>query len=110
MPKSPKKDDSGSEEPPFEEALAQLENLVREMESEQMPLENLIQNYEEGTKLFQLCERRLDEAEGRIEIIRKNRNGDTVVEPFEGDSAESTASEPESSSTSDESQENGELF
>lgn len=110
MPKSPQKAVTDPEEPLFEEALAKLEELVREMESEQMPLESLIQNYEEGTQLFQLCEKRLDEAEGRIEIIRKKRNGETVVEAFDENSPSQAESGSESSDTPKESQEHGELF
>ncbi|MEM6916138.1 MAG: exodeoxyribonuclease VII small subunit [Verrucomicrobiota bacterium] len=105
MPKT-KQSEGAADEPAFEDALYQLESLVREMESDQMPLEELIQNYEKGTHLFQLCEKRLEEAQGRIEIIRKNRNGENVVEPF-GDS------EPESpteSADEEESKEHGELF
>ncbi len=110
MPKSPDNKDSDSADPAFEDALTQLESLVREMESEQMPLEELIKNYEEGTKLFQVCEKRLDEAEGRIELIRKKRNGETVVEPFDEDSPSSATSEAGSSPTAEESKEHGELF
>lgn len=84
MPKPAKKDPGA---PAFEEALAQLEELVEEMESDEVPLEDLIRKYEEGTRLYQLCEQRLDEARGRIEILRKKRNGETVLEPF-GDESE----------------------
>jgi len=75
--------------PAFEAALAQLEELVEEMESEEIPLEALIRKYEEGTRLYQLCEQRLDEARGRIEIVRKKSNGEAVLEPFGEESRES---------------------
>ncbi len=75
--------------PAFEAALAQLEALVEEMESEEIPLEDLIRKYEDGTRLYQLCEQRLDEARGRIEILRKKRNGEAVLEPFGEESGES---------------------
>lgn len=121
MPKPSQKTDSETGDDPmlgkdsldetsFEEALERLEGLVREMEAEQMPLESLIQNYEEGTKLFQLCEKRLDEAEGRIEIIRKNRNGNTVVEPFDEGSSNDIGDDKETAVSTDESKEHGELF
>ena len=105
MPKT-KQTEGTEKEPAFEDALAQLESLVREMESDQMPLEELIQNFEKGTSLFQVCEKRLDEAQGRIEIIRKNRNGESVVEPFEGREADPNASSGEGEA----SEEHGELF
>ncbi len=84
MPRATKSNHPAEPEsgPAFEAALAQLEALVEEMESDEIPLEALIRKYEEGTRLYQLCEQRLDEARGRIEILRKKRNGETVLEPF----------------------------
>jgi exodeoxyribonuclease VII small subunit len=106
MPKTKNSEAPESEAPAFEDALSQLEELVREMESDQMPLEELIKNYEEGTRLFKVCEKRLDEAQGRIEIIRKNRNGQNVVEPFDDQDDEKAAVSDEE----DESDDHGELF
>ncbi|MCB1205293.1 MAG: exodeoxyribonuclease VII small subunit [Verrucomicrobiae bacterium] len=100
MPKPAKKD---ADTPAFEEALAQLEELVEEMESDEVPLEDLIRKYEEGTRLYQLCEQRLNEARGRIEILRKKRNGETVLETF-GD--EPNGSEDEAGAPAND----GELF
>jgi len=91
----------------FEDAVNRLEELVREMESEEMPLEKLIEHFEQGTQLYRICEKRLDEARGRIEIIRKKRNRETVAEPF-GGGAESI--EEESSAEPEASREHGELF
>ncbi len=67
----------------FEEALSQLEAIVQGMESDQLPLDELIKNYETGTKLYQVCESRLDEAQGRIEVIRKKRDGSVKLESLE---------------------------
>ncbi len=107
MPKASKSDKRSSpapaEKPTFEEALARLESLVEEMESEEIPLEELLQKYEEGTALYHLCEQRLDEARGRIEILRKKRNGDVVWEPF-GDGSEAPDAE------SGDPEQDGELF
>jgi len=108
MPKAKDSDSAAQEEPAFEDALSQLEELVRDMESDQMPLEDLIKNYEQGTELYRVCEKRLDKARGRIEIIRKKRNGEHVLESFAEDS--STGATSEESTESDASQENGELF
>lgn len=106
MPKTKNSEGANDDVPAFEDALSQLEELVREMESDQMPLEELIKNYEEGTRLFEVCEKRLDQAQGRIEIIRKNRNGEGVVEPFGDQEDEKTAESAEK----DQSDEHGELF
>jgi exodeoxyribonuclease VII small subunit len=103
--KSP--DASDVSPPAFEDALAQLEEMVEEMESDQIPLEDLIRKYEEGTRLYRLCEKRLDEAQGRIEIIRKNRNGETVLEPFGEAASDSTDA---TTTKSGDTQKHGELF
>lgn len=112
MPKSSPSDSASTElDIPFEDALAQLEELVGEMESEQMPLEELISKYENGTRLFQLCSHRLEAAEGRIEKIRKNRNGKTVVEPFDKEAPPTPQTTDSSSSAEAETpDQNGELF
>ena len=99
---------------PFEEAMARLETLVQGMESDQVPLDDLIKNYEEGTALYQVCEKRLDEAQGRIERIRKKRDGTVELEPFGSDDEPADESPPESaadgSQTGSDAVEDGELF
>lgn len=82
MPKTAKKKEAIDPELPFEEALSKLEALVQGMESDQIPLDGLIKNYEEGTALYQICAQRLDEARGRIEKIRLKRGGDVSLEPI----------------------------
>lgn len=66
----------------FEDAFVRLETLVQAMEAEQVPLDELIRNYEEGTRLYQICEKQLDEAQGRIEAIRKKKDGSIKFEPL----------------------------
>ena len=117
MPKAPNKSkatETSASDLPFEDALGQLEELVREMESDQMPLEDLIEHYERGTALYRVCEKRLDEAQGRIEIIRKKQNGETVLESFDGESkadAGNSGSEKKSPQNEEgELETDGELF
>lgn len=77
----------------FEQAYESLESLVREMESDEMPLTTLIGAYERGIQLHALCQKRLEEAQGRIEMIRRRASGETVTEPFDDQSdADSGAS------------------
>lgn len=57
---------------PFEKALERLEELVDVMEGEQLPLEQLISNYEEGNELLQHCQALLDSARERIEVVQMN--------------------------------------
>ncbi len=67
----------------FEHAMKRLEQIVQEMESGDLPLEDLIVRYEEGMKLVKVCQERLASAEQRIEIITRNSAGKPVVKEFE---------------------------
>ena len=65
----------------FEDALAELEELVRKMESGEMGLEEMVAAFEKGQKLVKSCTDRLNEVERRIEVIKKNADGTaTMVE------------------------------
>ena len=67
----------------FEEALAKLESIVESMESGDVPLADLITRFEQGTKLLQVCETRLKEAELRIEQLKKSKDGSPSLEKFD---------------------------
>ena len=69
----------------FEDNLERLGAIVSEIESAEAPLEQALQLYEEGMRLSALCQKQLDEAEGRVEILRKRADGKTQPEPFETD-------------------------
>ncbi len=75
-------------EPNFEVAMDRLEEIVDQMESGKMQLEELIVRYEEGMKLVKICQDRLSSAEQRIEIITRNHAGKPVVKEFEPTAAE----------------------
>ncbi|HWA10667.1 MAG TPA: exodeoxyribonuclease VII small subunit [Opitutaceae bacterium] len=59
----------------FEDALAQLEQIVETMESGEVPLAELLAKFEEGNKLLKVCEGRLKDAELKIEQLRKQKDG-----------------------------------
>jgi len=59
----------------FEEALAQLEKIVSELESGRAPLEKSIELYERGAALKAHCEKRLEAARLRVEKIVVGRGG-----------------------------------
>ena len=63
--------------------MDRLEEIVEQMESGKMMLEELIVRYEEGMKLVKVCQERLASAEQRIEIITRNHAGKAVVKEFE---------------------------
>jgi len=72
-----------TKEPRFEDALERLEKIVQEMESGDLPLEEILKKYEEGSKLMQVCTAKLNEAEKRIEILMKDKEGALSLKPFE---------------------------
>lgn len=55
----------------FEEALARLEEIVRLLEQGESTLDESLNLFEEGVKLARFCSNKLDEAEGKIEIMIK---------------------------------------
>ena len=70
----------------FEQALAALEQVVRKLESGEVPLDESIALYERGEKLRQACQARLDAAQARIEAIVADGEGRaTGTKPFDGD-------------------------
>lgn len=62
----------------FEQALAELERIVGELESGQAPLERSIEMYERGARLKGHCEARLKAAQMRVERIVVGQNGEAV--------------------------------
>lgn len=56
----------------FEAALQELESLLKEMESGNLPLEELIARFERGNALSQYCRKKLDSLEKRIEVLVKD--------------------------------------
>ena len=61
----------------FEDALQQLETIVETMESGDVPLADLLAKFEEGNKLLKICETRLKDAEMKIELLKKQKDGVT---------------------------------
>ncbi len=79
----------------FEGAMDRLEEIVEQMESGKMMLEELIVRYEEGMKLVKVCQERLTAAEQRIEIITRNSAGKPVVKEFEPSAPTAVGAPPE---------------
>jgi exodeoxyribonuclease VII small subunit len=65
----------------FEEALAELEQIVRRLEGGQVKLDEAIQSYERGAQLKRHCERKLNEAQQRVDRIVIGPEGAISVEP-----------------------------
>jgi len=71
------------EEIKFEDAMKRLEGIVAKLEEGELPLEETLDLYEEGTKLSKICMKKLQEAEKRIEILSKDEEGKTSFQPFQ---------------------------
>ena len=71
----------------FEAALARLEELVQELEKGDLPLEQSLKFFEEGIKLSRICNKRLEDAERRVEILLKDKDGVMKAVPFEEEEA-----------------------
>ena len=67
----------------FEKNIERLDAIVRQLEDADLPLEKALQIYEEGMKLSEVCQKQLQEAEGRIQVLMKRAGGKIVAEPFE---------------------------
>lgn len=72
---------SAGAELPFEDALKRLEAIVESMEGDELPLEMLLAKFEEGTRLAQLCQARLAEAELKVQQLEKNLAGQMLLKP-----------------------------
>jgi exodeoxyribonuclease VII small subunit len=69
----------------LEKALADLESLVDELESGDLPLEKAMKKFEEGIKLTRSCQAALKEAEQKVEILLESAGGEESLEEFEPD-------------------------
>ena len=69
-----------SEPESFEAALKLLEEIVQKLEKGEAPLEDSLKLYEDGIRLSRLCHAKLEEAEGRIEVLLKDARGEPVTD------------------------------
>lgn len=86
-PISPKKQDP-AKKPDFEHALARLEEIVRKLEAANLSLDDAMKLFEEGIQLSRDCQKYLEQAESKVEILLKKAGGEMAVEPFEPENGE----------------------
>ncbi len=67
----------------FEESVARLDEIVKHLESGDMPLSESLSMFEEGTKLISSCTKLLDEAEQTVVKLKKGADRQPVELPFE---------------------------
>ena len=71
----------------FEEAMARLELIVRELEKGDAPLDESLALFEESAKLIRSCTTQLEKAEQAVVKLKKGPDGEPVEEPFDGENA-----------------------
>jgi exodeoxyribonuclease VII small subunit len=69
----------------FERSLGRLEEVVKRLESADLSLDEAMRLFEEGVTLSRECQKQLEEAEGRIEILLKKAGGEIEAQPFDVD-------------------------
>ncbi len=67
----------------FEEALARLETIVGQLEKGELPMEESLKIFEEGIRLSKNCLKMLEEAERKVEILLKDKDGGKRPKPFD---------------------------
>lgn len=66
----------------FEDSLKQLETIVDQLEKGDLPLEDSVRLFEQGVALSRACKEELDAAEGKVQILLKQRDGSMKAEVF----------------------------
>ena len=67
----------------FEDELNKLEKIVSKLEEGDLPLEESLKQFEEGIRLIRICHLKLDEAEKKVEILLKDKNGQWKPQQFD---------------------------
>lgn len=78
-PKAPETQSADAQS--FEQSLSELETVVRQLESAELPLEQALELFEKGMKLSDSCRKQLTAAETRVEILMK-KGEDFEAQPF----------------------------
>jgi exodeoxyribonuclease VII small subunit len=71
--------------PSFEESLKRLEAVVDQLEKGELTLEESLKLFEEGVNLTASCKQELDAAEGKVQMLVKQRDGSLKPEPFDAE-------------------------
>jgi exodeoxyribonuclease VII small subunit len=90
----------------FEQAIQRLERIVTEMESAELPLQEVLSKYEEGTRLVRFCGQKLEEAEKKIELLTKKADGSIELKPLAGEQTTASGDEDQEEEDGDD----GRLF
>ncbi len=69
--------------PDFEAALAELESIVQQLEQGDLSLEASLRQFERGVALTRSCQKALQQAEQKIRVLAKGRDGELVEQDFD---------------------------
>jgi exodeoxyribonuclease VII small subunit len=83
MPKKPMPAESSAPPSSFEDAMAELERLVEQMEAGELPLEASVAAYQRGSELVKYCAAQLDKVESQVKVLEGE-----MLKPFASDSAD----------------------
>lgn len=67
----------------FEDSLKKLEEITSKMGEQSLPLEESLKLFQEGMELSTICNKKLDEAEKKINVVLKNSDGNLIETDFE---------------------------
>ena len=74
----------------FEESMKRLEEIVKNLESGELSLEDSLKIFEEGMTLVSTCSKKLDEAERKVTLLVKEGEGKFSQQPFDTEDEEET--------------------
>lgn len=80
---SPKKADADVANASFEDLLTRLSTVVERLERGDLPLEQSLTIFEEGVRLSRLGQKRLDDAERRVELLLRDEDGASSLRPLD---------------------------
>lgn len=72
----------------FEEALTRLEEIVRDLEQGELPLEDSLKSFEEGMGLIRFCSKELEAAEKKVSLLVRESDGEHKEIPFDPEGGE----------------------
>ncbi len=104
------KENSAVEEIAFEKALERLEKIVEALETGNISLDEALKKYEEGVRLSRACQKKLAQAEKKIEILTRSLDGSLKREPFELEAADSDSRPKKRNETKDNKTEEEDLL
>jgi exodeoxyribonuclease VII small subunit len=85
---APAKKPDAAKKPDFEYCLAHLEEIVGKLENANLSLDEAMKLFEEGVQLSRDCQKYLEQAEGKVEILLKKTGGERAAMPFDPEAEE----------------------